>query len=159
MAWGVRPVKRSGDEPVAELGIVKWIEDQGVDAITEFEVTRGKLADFRDVMVRSRSTRQSRITKPPRNAPEFATRTDFVTGELVVDISGGGPPPLARYKLAPPRPVQIVTLDSAGNLIIHDELDDRRALDAEQAAAEPLGPASKPSKSLGVEEVFSDEHD
>jgi hypothetical protein len=134
---------RSSDPPMGKIRIVKWIEDQGLDAAKEFDVVRGKVADFKDETVGTKSARQPK-TGGRRNTSELASTTvDFITGELVVDIGGGDPPPLAKARSAPPRPAQLLMLDKAGTLVFHDEVEDRIAYENENA--DPGRVVEKPS--------------
>ncbi|MGA2031425.1 MAG: hypothetical protein ABSG68_04150 [Thermoguttaceae bacterium] len=153
LAVAVKPPK-GNQEASATVKIVKWLDETGYSTTIEFPLkegaplVRGKLLDFMQV----------KPPGPPRRADPFqpapvrgvvggrrtttpaaaATRIDCVTGQTVVDVTGGEPLSLERaaHGDVPTRPGEVLLLDKSGELVAHNELDDQAVLARQSQEAE-----------------------
>ncbi len=120
----VKPRGRSATaEPGGMVWVTAWAEKRGIKAHEEFPIVIGKVADFPGCHFRPHYSAVERRTvgaESPASVP-----VDYVTGQLVVDMTGGERLPHGDMTLT--RPGEMVVMDKSGNLVIHDELQDTAA--------------------------------
>ncbi|MCE5304047.1 MAG: hypothetical protein LLF97_13195 [Planctomycetaceae bacterium] len=110
LAVSVKPAAaRPGSEPSGQILISRWLEKSGDEVFKEFTVGRGQVADFSGV--------EATVTVLGTNE-----KADLVTGSVVVDMRGGQR--FGKRRDAPTSLGQILILNAAGLLSVHDEADD-----------------------------------
>jgi len=138
LAVSVKPPRRPWDEPSGKILAVHWDMDLGLEVSEEFDVQRGLLANFPD---RDASFLQNRrpisiggLEGGPgiggmlggTEDPEEQPKVDYRTEALVLDMAGGER--LSRRDRDQTSPGKILLLAANGNLVVHDELEDARAV-------------------------------
>jgi hypothetical protein len=127
---GVARPTRPGGETSVITWIARWLEKSGTKASKEFSLFKGKVADFSG-------------TKP----------VDYLTGETLVDIAGGEPLPGEKDekgKKPAVRSGQVLVLNKAGHLVIHEEVQDEEALgDFRKESDSATGPKPPPRPPTG----------
>ena len=156
LARSVKP-QRLGD-PTANLLLVRFDARDGSESTLETnDVVRGQLVNYFQLVEVPRV--DPNLLNPnvpaatPRPGPRPAgnqrpemQKTDFATESLLLDMQGGDK--LARSKLS--RSASLLFLDSTGNLVVRDELEDQQNVERFKppeatAGAAPPKPVRPPS--------------
>ena len=134
LAISVQPPPRTAEEPSGKVMVIRWVEDQGIEAFAERSVDRGKVANF--LRIPFPETKQTRKPSkkgsgdlpmdygPPaglETAADEASVVDYLTDTLVLDMDGGELLP-GKDRLA--QPGAMLLLDPDGTLVVRQELDD-----------------------------------
>lgn len=106
----------SSRDPWAKL-LLTAIKPDGVVAAAEVRVQRGSVANKREKV---------EAIDPRDGTRQPATEVDFKTRMVVVDVFGGKMVSGPKRRLESPinAPGEVLLLDSAGNLIVHNDLED-----------------------------------
>jgi hypothetical protein len=105
----------SSRDPFAKI-LLTAIKDDGVVATTEARVQRGSVANKRD---------RVEAIDPRNGSKQPAAEVDFKTRMVVLDIHGGKAVSTAKRRSKPIfAPGEVLLLDSAGNLVVHGDLED-----------------------------------
>jgi hypothetical protein len=165
----VKP-RRGAAEPAGMVWVTAWAEKRGVKAHGEFPIVIGKVADFPGChFTIAKPPRPGQGKKPvgPRSLLDSDGPTsvpvDYVTEQLVVDMTGGEHLPHGDVTLT--RPGELVVMDRAGNLVIHDELQDRAVFDDfvkqpnDQTKPPPPDKRVKTKDKDDLQKIFEDPED
>jgi hypothetical protein len=167
LAVSVKP-GRARLEPQAQVLMVKWLQDKGVEVSKEYTVLRGQVANFTDTTTPQVTPRPP--VGPPHGVPpgghgrgaagpagrgnpmppvapvvqEGPITVHYFSDDIALDFRGGE---LLRGRktgsLKLPAPAEILAVGPDGDLVLHDELDDKaayRKLTAHEGEAQrPVG--------------------
>jgi hypothetical protein len=103
--------------------MTRFLISTGESAFEEFQVRRGPLLDLRQA-----------ATAPSRRPPAAARNIDFSSGMLLLDMRGGKRMS-GRSRLT--EPTSVLLMDSLGNLVVRNELDDLSAYRSHQRTRRP----------------------
>ncbi len=106
------------DEPVAKVVALQWDDQRAADIPVQTEVRRGSLANF---------TVDAEYLMPTEATLETLPEYPFRLNIVVLDIVGGEPLGSRNRSDELVSAGEMLLLDSAGNLIFCDELDDAEA--------------------------------
>ena len=108
-------------EPSASLMVTSLEVEEGLEAATQFQVWRGSVANS--------AAATSFAIDPRDNAISELVNRNFKSDSVVVDINGGRP--LSnKPKSTLASPIEVLVLDSEGNLQVRRELADHSQVDA-----------------------------
>lgn len=129
LAVGVNPRPRPGAEPTAKLMVVKFVEEYGMEAHKEFTVGRGKVINFPGCEYpesnepKNKKAEEENLNLPYGKREETVSiPVDYITDTLALDMRGGDRLP-GNDRLC--QPGEILLLDPAGVLVVHNEVEDR----------------------------------
>ncbi len=134
-AVSVKP-PRGYNEPSGQIMAVSWVHDKGLELYKDFGVIRGQVANYLKETV-------------------SGTSVDFISDATIVDMRGGERLPGSRRNTMYASG-QILILDPAGNLRLHDELDDapdRERVISEQTVEEGRGVTPGRTGGKGLEMI------
>ncbi len=131
---GATAKKSSASEPAAMLMVITVDQNSGIEATTELMVQRGSLANASRSTAYANDPRDGKV----RELPDI----DFKSGFVVLDIRGGRP---IRKEISP---VEVLLLDSNGNLVVRDELDDQSAYQHSKPPEPPDSTSSDRSETI-----------
>jgi hypothetical protein len=130
----VKPAHGVKKEPTGKILAIRWASRKGVEVYEEFNVVRGQVANFANVVAKvvvSGVRKQANLLKASLNSG--ATVIDMRGGDRIPGVPG------ARKGSNLKSVGQILLLDSGGNLIVRNELDDLPTYERTTVAPEPTG--------------------
>jgi len=126
LALSVAQPLRAGGEPSGRMMVVKWVNQEGIEAYKEFGVQRGGLANipeqrFPETVKKDDDKDDGRPRVRRKTDEPEPIKVDYITEAVVLDFRGGEVLPGRGNQSAPG---QILVMDKDGNLTVHDELRD-----------------------------------
>jgi hypothetical protein len=107
-----------GEEPMARLMTILWHPTYAADIPGELDVYRGSVLNF---------TTDVNVLHPSSTTVVTLPQHKFDTDGIVLDLRGGEPLPGGDRKDPLLAPTEILVIDSEGNMMVKNELDDKRA--------------------------------
>jgi hypothetical protein len=126
--------KGSRNDPAAKIMVSRIDQAEGIEPASEIEVWRGSLANF--------VAKDKLPVRLPGGGVKELDDVEIKTGTLVLDIHGGRPVTPKKEAVSP---VEVLIMDSDGNISMRNELDDEGAVAHRRP---PGGDSAKTSEPL-----------
>ncbi|HUT12970.1 MAG TPA: hypothetical protein VMY42_20915 [Thermoguttaceae bacterium] len=121
LALSVAQPLKAGGAPSGRMMVLKWVNQEGIEAYKEFGVERGDVANIPEQVFPDTGRRDDREPTTKKTDELEQIKLDYMTEAVVLDVRGGEVLPGRGNQSTPG---QILVMDADGNLTVQDEMQD-----------------------------------